>query len=108
VGILFIEHKKTTNKSEFIESLIEQFNEIIKTFLYESADIKALLLDVDSVARGIAGAKQPFNLNNLPSRIKMRDVNVKTNVIKDETEEERLKRHEEFINSLKDVMKSQK
>ena len=103
VGILYIQEIKTSNKKDLIEHLMKESSEVIKTFLYELADLKTMLLDLDSVARGIAGAKKPFDINSLPTMKRERTISGEPE--KKETEEERAKRHEKFFKELKDSFK---
>lgn len=103
VGILYIEEIKTTNKKDLIEHLMKESTEVIKTFLYEFGDLKTILLDVNAVARGIAGAKKPFDINSLPTMKRERTISSESE--KEETEEEKAKRHEKFFQDLKDSFK---
>lgn len=106
VGFLYCKEEKMNQISDIANSLIKEFQSWIEFISAEIADIKLLTYDVSSCVRGIGGVKQSFNINNLAS-VKLSKEH-KTLLIepkKEETEEERLQRHREFFQSLRDSYK---
>lgn len=63
-----------------------------------------ILFDIDACTRGLCGSKKTFDIDLLPS-IKKRKSENKLEENKEETEEERLERHERFFEGLKSLVK---
>lgn len=100
--------EKEKQKTKAVNGLIKETVEIIKIFLYEMNDLKVLILDLDSVTRGIGGAKKPFDLNNLPSVKAKNTISSENTEAIPETVEEKEERHKKFFEDLKSSFKSSK
>ena len=74
---------------------------------YEFADIKTLLFDISSCARGIGGSKKTFNIKELPSNNRDRKLKeeAEQKAIENETPEERIERQRRFFEDLKITFK---
>lgn len=80
---------------------MKQMQQIVECFVYQFADLKFILLNIESGVRGLGGVKQQFNLKNLPSvqRDKKQLIEQKQN--QEQTEEMRLQRHKRFFEQMK-------
>lgn len=108
VGVLHFMEVKEKQKIKALNGLIKETVEIIKIFLYEINDLKVLILDLDSVTRGIGGAKKPFDLNILPSVKAKNTISSENTQTIPETAEEKEERHKKFFEDLKASFKSPK
>lgn len=75
--------------------------QIVECFVYQFADLKFILLNIDCGVRGLGGVKQQLNIKNLPSvqRDKKQLIEQKQN--QEQTEEMRLQRHRRFFEQMK-------
>jgi hypothetical protein len=84
------------------EHISVELRDLFEYYSYEIADVKTILFDIDGCARGLAGAKKPFDINKLPSYKKANTVKVEEQR-RTETEEQRLERHKRFFEGLKSL-----
>lgn len=103
VGFFIFNDFKNKQKNDYHEMIFKFIQELVEYFQYEIVDIKTLILDADGFIRGQGGVKHPFNPKDLPS-YKHRhniDQSIQVEPLTGETDEERLKRHREFFETLK-------
>lgn len=79
--------------------MMKQLSQIVECFVYQCADLKYILLNLESGVRGIGGVKQVLNVKDLPSMKRHSKMEIQAKA--DQTEEQRLQRHKRFFESMK-------
>lgn len=107
IGFYYLENQHNENKTSLTEKISQEVIDVVNYFSYEIADLKTLLFDLDNGVRGLGGCKQAFKIDELPSVKKFNNEKNKilNESLQNETPEERLKRHQEFFQNLKQSFK---